>query len=146
MQIRQRTNKLVLLRSEYIPEKKRTVARQVASFDAVLDRLPEEVAEKLTHEERKEVRAWLDKRTKEREVDRQKNSLSLLIYSLQNSTKAIEEGNDIQLSRPGFADELVEELNNLKRALRKKGIKLIKPKQTKRKADDNQELDLSADN
>lgn len=146
MQIRQRTNKLVLLRSEYIPEKKRTVARQVASFDAVLDRLPEEVAEKLTHEERKEVRAWLDKRTKEREVDRQKNSLSLLIYSLQNSTKAIEEGNDIQLSRPGFADELVEELNNLKRALRKKGIKLTKPKQTKRKADDNQELDLSADN
>ncbi len=146
MQIRQRTNKLVLLRSEYIPEKKRTVARQVASFDAYLDKIPEEVAEKLSYEERKEVREWLENRTKKREADRQQNALTMLLHNLRRSVESIEEGHDIQLSRPGFADELVEELNNLKSALRKKGIKLTKPKQTKKMADDNQELELPTDN
>ena len=145
MQIRQRTNKLVLLRSEYIPEKKRTVARQVASFDAYLDKIPEEVAEKLSYEEEKKLR-MAENRRKKREADRQQNALTMLLHNLRRSVQSIEEGHDIQLSRPGFADELVEELNNLKSALRKKGIKLTKPKQTKKMADDNQELELPTDN
>lgn len=145
MQIRKRTNKLVLLRSEYIPEKKRTVAKQVASFDYYLNEIPEDVKEKLSREEVKEVKEWLDERTKEDNANRQKRALSALITDLRMAVKSIEEGNDLQLSRPGFEAELIEELNNLKRALRKKGIKLTKPKQTKKGNDDNQELSLLTD-
>tara|TARA_Y100000034_G_C6745671_1_gene331180 strand:+ start:44 stop:442 length:399 start_codon:yes stop_codon:yes gene_type:complete len=132
MQIRERNRRFVLLRSEYVPEKKRSIARHVGSFEMYHRKVPENLSEKLTEEEKKEVQSFLDKRANELAEASKRMALRNLPDRLKDATQAIEEmqENDFTLERPGYERELVEALSELKKALRKKGIKLTKKQNT----------------
>jgi uncharacterized protein YwgA len=98
MQIREKGNKVLLIRTEYIPEKKRTVGKTIASQKRSLSTVSEEVASVLTAEEVEQLELWLSERTKSKSVESANNSLYCATYSIKRIGDAVKSEGTTELS------------------------------------------------
>lgn len=129
MQIRERGQKVICIKTEYVPEKKRTYGRQVASQDKYLSTVSESVRQQLSKEEVDELQCWLDDRAKKSNVDSLILSLSTCGYSLRSAAEALENGHGDELT-DAKAAQIWEAMTRLQKALRKSGHP--RPRQQKR--------------
>lgn len=126
MQFREKGRKLQCIRSEYIPERKRTVGRIVASQDKYLTTVSEEVCRQLEKEEVDSLKKYLSSREEKRTVDKLGFRLSYLDSMLNEAVQALE----VDSLRDGLSNEQAERIwaahERLSKALRRHGFK--KPK------------------
>lgn len=138
MQIRERGQKVICIKTEYVPEKKRTYGRQVASQDKYMSTVSEDVRQQLSKEEVDEFQNWLDDRQKKRSVDSHKFNLLMLSDRLGSAAEALERdlselsGDDAALVWAGIV--------RLQKALKKSGHP--RPRQAPKKPVDNRQSDL----
>lgn len=140
MQFREKGKKLLCIRSEYVPEKKRTVGVTVASQDKYLSTVSEEVCRQLEKEEVDQLKEWLSKRTEKWSVDRLSSQLSIIHVQMAKAAEALDDDrleNSLSNER---AAEIWEAHEKLSKALKKAGFKKpAKPKkQTVKESDDRQ--------
>lgn len=138
MQIREKGKKLLCIRTQYVPEKKRTVGVTVASQDRYMSTVSEEVCRQLTKEEVEQLEKWLSERSEKKAVDRLDFSLSFVAKYMDEAAKAL----DVDGLKIGLSDEKAAEIwqahEQLSKALKRAGFK--KPtKQTKKQSVDGQE-------
>jgi hypothetical protein len=144
MQIREKGRKVLCIRTEYIPEKKRTIGKTVASQDIGLSTVSEEVCRHLEKEEVDQLKQWLSDREEKRKVDRLETSLSILPGVLTRSAAALDNSAELDEKQ---VDEIVAGLDRLKKSLRNRGIKISKQtkKQSVAKKPDDRQLDIEKD-
>ena len=138
MQIKVRGHKLALIRSEYVPEKKRTVGRFVASFDKWASKIPEDVRAKLTDAEAQEVDAEICRRRAERDADIAKMELLNLPRTLNAVADQIEDGEGNEPSDDHVQD-IYAGIDRLQKVLRSRGFKRIKAPKGKKGQDESQD-------
>lgn len=139
MQIKERGKKVVCIKTEYVPEKKRTYGRQVASQDYRLTTVSEEVRRQLNKEDVDELQKWLDDRAKQDEVDTLKFKLSTIGYSMNKAAEALEtEAGELDEKQ---AADAWEAISRLQKALKKAGHSRPR-KQTKKPTADNRQSKL----
>lgn len=143
MQIREKSTKVLCIRTEYLPEKKRTHGRTIASQDAYLSTVTDEVREKLTGEEVEELEAWLNKRTERWSADSRK----MYLFGVDRWMAAAADALDDESARENLssdqADKMWQAHERLSKALRRHGYR--KPKRApakKRRRDDQPGLPL----
>lgn len=123
MQIREQGRQLQCIRTEYIPEKKRTVGRVVAKQERYLSTVTDEVRQQLTPEEVDELETYLSKRKEKQSVDSLKSSLSHVEYSICRATEAL----SVDIVAEGLSDDgaakIYAAVDDLMKALRKRGHK-----------------------
>lgn len=146
MQIREKGRKVLCIRTEYVPEKKRTYGRTVASQEKYLSTVTNEVRQQLTNEEVDQLEEWLKDRASRQAADRQASSLSLIAGWMDQAAAALD--NDSLVS--GLSDEQADEIwhahERLSKALRRGGYR--KPKSAPkpaRRTDDQPALPLGDD-
>lgn len=123
MQIREKGRKVLCIKTEYIPEKKRTIGKTVASQDKYLSTASESVRQHLSKDEVDELNNWLSEREKKANVDSLKLSLSTINYSLSKAAEGLDEG--IQVSEEK-AQAIYAAVDRLQKSLRKAGFKRAK--------------------
>lgn len=147
MMFREKGQKVVCLRSEYVPDKKRTRAVQVASFDRWLSTAPNEVCQLLTPEEVDELKEWLSNRAEKQSVDILRSGLSSIRYSVCRATEALAVDEIAATMTAAQGADLFEAITELRKALKRAGFQ--PRKQTKKQAvdapDNQQSLGLDAD-
>lgn len=143
MQIKERGRKVVCIKTEYVPEKKRTYGRQVASQDSHLTTVSEEVRRQLNKEDVDDLQKWLDDRAKKEEVDTLKFKLSTIGYSVNKAAEALDAGLGEDLDAEQAA-AIWAGISRLQKALKKSGHP--RPRQPQRQpakqAVDTQHADL----
>lgn len=126
MQIREKGQKVLCIRTEYVPEKKRTYGRTVASQESFLSTVSEEVCQQLTDEEVDQLEKWLFERDESKRLDRLSTGLSTIAYRMDNAAKALE----VDSIRDGLSTEQVDKIwlahERLSKSLRRH--KFAKPK------------------
>jgi len=126
MQFREKGRKLQCIRSEYIPERKRTVGRIVASQDKYLTTVSNEVCQQLEKEEFDSLKKYLSNREEKRTADKLEFRLSYLDGMLNETVEALE----VDSIRNGLSTEQAARIwaahERLSKALRRHGFK--KPK------------------
>lgn len=128
MQIRERGKKVVCIKTEYVPEKKRTYGRTVASQSKYMSTVSYEVCQQLNKEEVDELQKWLDDRQERQNVSSLQVSLSFVVDYTAEAAEALETG-AADLSDEQ-ADKLWQDMARLQKALKKAGHPRPK-KQTK---------------
>jgi hypothetical protein len=124
MQIKQRGMKVVCIRTEYIPEKKRTVGKQVASQDSHHKKVTPEVEKSLLKEDAQELQNWLDARSESDEKRTKMRVLSQIKTSLERSTEALSEGFRLKdLDFDCEPEDIFEALDNFRKAFKRAGYK-----------------------
>ena len=141
MQIKERGYKLALIRSEYVPEKKRTVGRFVGSFDKWKDDIPDDVRPKLTDEEAEQVRDELCRRSKERDANSGKLALMLLPKTLDKVADQIEDGEGNEPAEPSddHVQDIYSGIDRLQKVLRSRGFKRVKAPKGQKGQDKSQD-------
>ena len=143
MQIKERGKKVVCIKTEYVPEKKRTYGRQVASQDSHLTTVSEEVCRQLDKKDVDELQKWLDDRAKKEEVDNIRRRLSIAAVVTAGAAYALDEGLGEDLDAEQAA-AIWAGIAKLQRALKKAGHP--RPRQSKRQpakqAVDTQQADI----
>lgn len=143
MQIKERGKKVVCIKTEYVPERKRTYGRQVASQDYRLKTVSEEVRRQLSKKDVDELQKWLDDRAKKEEVDTLQFKLSTIGYSVNKAAEALDAGLGEDLDEEEAA-RIWAGISRLQKALKKSGHP--RPRQTKRqpakRAVDTQQADI----
>jgi len=129
MQIREKGRKVLCIRTEYIPEKKRTIGKTVASQEIGLSTVSEEVCRHLEKEEVDQLKKWLSNREEKQKVDRLETSLSILSGVLTRSAKALDNSAELDDKQ---VSEIIDGLDRLKKSLHKRGVKLTR--QTKKES------------
>ena len=119
MQIKERGKKVVCIKTEYVPEKKRTYGRQVASQAKHLSTVSDDARQQLTPEEVEEFQAWLDKREQERAESSLRVSLSFAVDYTGEAAEALEKG--VAELTEERANKLWEDMARLQKALKKAG-------------------------
>ena len=119
MQIKERGKKVVCIKTEYVPEKKRTYGRQVASQYRYLSTVSDDARQQLTDEEVEELQEWLDKREQKAAKSRLRVSLSLAVDYTAEAAEALEEG--VAELTEEKANKLWEDMARLQKALKKAG-------------------------
>lgn len=145
MQIREQGRQLQCIRTEYVPEKKRTYGRVVAKQDRSLSTITDEVRQLLTEEEVDELETYLSKREERISVAIMRNSLSTVWDCMRRASIAlsVDELKDELSSEE--ADDIYRSMEELTKALRKAGFKRpVKAKATK--AADDKTAQLPFDN
>lgn len=126
MQIREKGRKVLCIRTEYVPEKKRTYGRTVARQPAHLSTVTKEVRQQLTKEEVDELEEWLSKRAESRAVDSLDIRLSFVASYMTSAADALE----VDSLREGLSTEQADAIwqahERLSKALRRHGFR--KPK------------------
>lgn len=127
MQIREKGKKLLCIRTEYDPSKKRTFGKTVASQDKFLSTVSEEVCRLLTDEEVDQLKKWLSEREEKQSVEGLKRSLSHVSFTVSRAADAlaVDELKDSLSSTE--ADEIWLALDKMSKAMRKAGFKKPKP-------------------
>ena len=139
MQIRESGKKVICIKTEYVPEKKRTYGRTVASQDRYLSTVSNEVRQQLSSDEVDELQKWLDDRAKKDEVDTLKFKLSTIGYSMSKAAEALEtEAGELDEKQ---AADAWEAISRLQKALKKAGHPRPR-KQTKKPTADNRQSKL----
>ncbi|NOQ16696.1 MAG: hypothetical protein GQ581_06515 [Methyloprofundus sp.] len=126
MQIRKQGKKTQLIRTHYLPEKKRTIGKVFASFDNSLDVIPDDIRLKIDKEETEKLEKHLAER-------KEKETLEDLKFNLLNISDTINKAREA-LSVKELLDEfslekanlLYKDIAALIKALRKAGFN--KPK------------------
>ena len=143
MQIRQKGKRILLIRTEYVPEKKRTYGRTVASINYALsnvEQLDEETRAKLDPKEEDQLQAWFD----DRQTKNQRSMLKFSLETLPTTLKECREALSFEGADPGMTADWVksvyEELPKLRRKLKDKGYH--PSKQTDKKPVDNRTKDM----
>ena len=157
---REKGNKVVCLRSEYLTEKKRTHAVQIASFNKWLSTAPDEVCQLLDNEEIEQLNKWLSEREEKKAVDSHINSMTYIAGSLGRLTEALADERAVNavyhseydknhtrngepLFDQAWADRLFDAIADARKALKKAGFK-PSPKEPKNDAvvsNDNEAVD-----
>lgn len=119
MQIRERGKKVVCIKTEYVPEKKRTYGKTVASQPKYMSTVSDEVCQQLTKEEVDELQKWLDDRQKERNVDSIKADLSIIRSVSNGAAEALER--ELGELTDDQAAEIWAGIARLQKALKKAG-------------------------
>ena len=152
MMFREKGNKVVCLRSQYLTEKKRTHAVQIASFDKWLSTAPNEVCQLLDSEEIEQLNKWLSEREEKKAVDSHINSMTYIAGSLGRLTEALADERAVSavyhsehdknhprngepLFDQAWADRLFDAIADARKALKKAGFK-PSPKEPVNKAVD----------
>lgn len=120
MQIKERGKKVVCIKTEYVPEKKRTYGRQVASQDSCLSTVSDKVRRQLNQSDVDELQKWLDDRAKRRDDDMHKMYLSTIRYTLKSAVESLEAGFGEILDEKEAA-AIWENIARLQKALKKAG-------------------------
>ena len=128
MQFRDKGKSVLCIRTEYDKEKKRTFGRTVARQDSSLSIITGEVERELTKEEFHQFKAWLNDRKQAQDMNRLKGSLSIAGQVMSEAARYLRHRDD----EDGFTAELdekqvsgiLEGLDDLKKALRLRGVKL----------------------
>lgn len=142
MQIRERGKKVICIKTEYVPEKKRTYGRQVASQESYLSTVSDDVRQQLSKDEVDELQNWLDDRAKKEEVDNVKRGLSLAASVQFRAAEALDTGLGDDLTEQGAA-LIWEGIAKLQKALKKAGHPRPSPaRQTKNKPADKKQESL----
>jgi len=136
MQFRDKGKSVLCIRTEYDKEKKRTFGRTIARQDSSLSIITPEVEQELTRDEFNQFKGWLHERKQADLMRRLKGSLSILPGVMHDSARYLRHKDD----EDGFTAELddkqvkqiLEGLDDLKSALRHRGIKL--KRQTKKES------------
>lgn len=143
MQIKERGKKVVCIKTEYVPEKKRTYGRQVASQESWMSTVSDDVRRQLNKEDVDELQKWLDDRAKKEEVDSLRSCLSIAASVTAGAADALDAGLGDDLDDEK-AEAIWENLARLQKALKKAGHP--RPRQPKRQpakqAVDNQQADI----
>jgi glutamyl-tRNA reductase len=141
MQFRDKGKSVLCIRTEYDKEKKRTFGKTVARQDSSLSIITNEVEREITKEEFQQFKAWLHDRKQEKLMSRLDSSLSIVGMVMSQAAKRIR----MQDDEDGFTaelddkqvDEILEGLEDLKKALRHRGVKL--KRQTKKESAKSQQ-------
>lgn len=154
MQIKEKGNRVQLIRTEYIPEKKRTVGRIIATFDRYETTFPVDICrqveekgfQQISDEERQQVEQWIVDNKEKRSVDSLSLGLSLAASNINRATQALAVDELADRVTPEQAQAIFSAVDALKKALRKRGYRPApKPaKQSKPKPADNAQADLLA--
>lgn len=123
MQIREHGRQLLMIRTNYIPEKKRTVPVTVAKQDKWLSSVSDEVRQQLTKEEVEQLENWLSSRTEKQSVERLESSLSIVEGVVCRSAKALSVESLASGLSPEKAAAIYAGMDALAKALRKAGHK-----------------------
>lgn len=145
MQIREQGRQLQCIRTEYVPEKKRTYGRVVAKQDRYLSTITDEVRQLLTKEEVDELETYLSKRKEKQSVDRMRSEMLTVEHSMRQAAMALSVDELKSELSSDEADEIYRGMEELTKALRKAGFKRpVKAKATK--AADDKTAQLPFDN
>lgn len=126
MQIREKGRKVICIKTEYSPEKKRTFGKTVASQDIGLSTVSEYVSQQLSKEEVDELQNWLTKREETKEVDSHKIKLSISHITIPKIADALDAGYRFESEEK--AQATMEAVDRLNKSLRKAGYKRTKNK------------------
>jgi molecular chaperone DnaK (HSP70) len=137
MQIRERGKKVVCIKTEYVPEKKRTYGRVVASQDKFLSTVSDDVCQQLSKEEVDELQKWLDDRQEKETVDMLERRLSIVRAVTEGAAEALER--DLGELADSQADEIWQAMARLQKALKKAGHPRPRKQTKKPAADDRQD-------
>jgi len=130
MQIREKGKKILCIRTAYNSDLKRSVGETVATQDRWLDRVSDDVREKLTDAEAEQLEQWLKARTESRSADSLKSSLTLASFTLARSAEALGDEAIAAELTPEKADQIWQQMAVLQKALKKAGFKKpVKEKQ-----------------
>lgn len=145
MQIREQGRQLQCIRTEYVPEKKRTYGRVVAKQNRYLSTITDEVRQLLTEEEVDELETYLSKREERESVARMKGALSTVNYYMSQAAIALSVDELKDDLGSGEVEAIYRSMEELTKALRKAGFKRpVKAKATK--AADDKTAQLPFDN
>lgn len=135
MQIKEERGQVKLIRYVYMPERKRTVNKQIGKFEGYLDEPPAAVLELLDDAEKNELEAFMAEKRARRDEMRKRSAVRQLPAALINAADAIREGDSgALLASPHFIEQLLDGLDALKKELRKEGVKITRgPKNPKKK-------------
>lgn len=142
MQIREKGRKVLCIRTEYVPEKKRTFGRTVASQESFLSTVSDEVRQQLTKEEVDQLQEWLSERDKAREVDSLKTRLSMVGRWMESAADALEVDDLREGLSADQADAIWEAHERLSKALRRHGFKKPQKPAKPRQKRSEQQSDL----
>lgn len=132
MQIREQGRQLQCIRTEYVPEKKRTYGRVVAKQNRYLSTITDEVRQLLTEEEVDELETYLSKREERESVARMKGALSTVNYYMSQAAIALSVDELKDDLGSGEVEAIYRGMEELTKALRKAGFKRpVKAKATK---------------
>lgn len=131
MQIREKGRKVLCIRTEYVPEKKRTYGRTVARQESFLSTVSDEVRHKLTADEAKELADWLAKRAEKQSADMRKLHLSGVARWMDLATEALDDDGILDGLSGEQADAIWQAHERLSKALRRQGYR--KPARTPKK-------------
>lgn len=123
MQIREKGKKILCIRTVYKTELKRSVGETVATQERWLDRVSDDVREKLTDEEVQQLEQWLKDRTEHRSADSLKSSLSLVSFSMGRAAEALADDGIAAELTPDQAEKIWRQMAVLQKALKKAGFK-----------------------
>lgn len=139
MQIKQENGQIKLIRYVYMPDKKRTVNRQIGKFPSYESEAPNELLELLDDAEKAELAEFLAEKQASRDEARKQIAVRNLPETLNSAADAIRDGDGgAILYSQHYIDQLLDGLDNLKRELRKKEIKITRgPKDKKKSAHNN---------
>lgn len=123
MQIREHGRQLLMIRTNYVPEKKRTVPVTVAKQDKWLSKVSDEVRQQLTKEEVEQLESWLSSRAEKESVERLESSLSVVEGIVCRAAEAL----SVESLASGLSSDkaaaIYASMDALAKALRKAGHK-----------------------
>jgi len=123
MQIREQGKKIQLIRTHYLPEKKRTVGRVFATFDKSLDLIPGTIRPKITQEETDKLEKYLFDRKEKEILEDLKFNLLNISYAMSKAKKALSKKNILSALTLDGANLIYNEMTALTKALRQAGFK-----------------------
>lgn len=127
MQFREKGQKILCIRTEYLPEKKRTVGRTIASIDRRNPRLSTAEMGKLTADEINQFKAWLETLTAERNREDLEDALKGFAVHADKAARALALDSPLILTEAQAAAAW-ESIAAMQKALKKAGYP--RPKQT----------------
>jgi hypothetical protein len=142
MQLREKGRRILILRSEYVPEKKRTVARTVGSIPKGQTTLPDEVRSKLTENESADVLEQLRQRTEKQSADMARLNVRWMPREIERMAESVEHDQGAEALDEKTAHAAYAAIDRLQKALRKRGH--TRPK-ARREQSGNQSADTPMD-
>jgi len=124
MMIREQAKKIQLLRTHYVPEKKRTVSRMFASISISTDNIKDvdkEVLALLDSTEKEKLTKWFDNRRVSRALKDGERTLTAISDFMDKASAALSEDFNAALLGEKKARDIYISLSELGKALRKAG-------------------------
>ena len=143
MQIREHGKQLLMIRTAYNREKKRTEPVTVAKQARYLATVSDNVRQQLTNDEVEHLEKWLSQRTEKSSVNNQGYSLLIIADTVRRATEAMSVPELASMMTAERATELYALMGSFEKALKKAGYK--KTKQTKELSVDGRQILLVSD-